>query len=196
MTGALGQFAVHGDQILHTADFARQGDLPMRHAHFLRQSSGLERRSDHGLVHHLFGIPGLGACAVQVHQTGEQLLVQAAPVNADTHGLVPAHGRFNHQTELAVVLVALADIAGVDAVFGQCLRAARVVGQQTVAVVMKVADQRHVDAHAIELVAHMRDGLGSLGCVNGDADQFGAGKGKLFDLNGGADDIDRVGVGH
>ena len=149
----------------------------MRHAHFLRQSSRLEGRSDHGLVHHLFGIPGLGARAVDVHQTGEQLLVQAAPVDANAHRFVPAHGRFNHLAELAVVFVALANIAGVDTVFGQRLRAARVVRQQAVTVVMKVTDQRYVDAHAIELVAHMRDSFGRLRRVDRDADHLGARQG-------------------
>ena len=41
----------------------------------------------------------------------------------------------------------------------------------------------------------MRHG-GGLGVVDGDAHQLGAGLGELLDLDGGADDVDRVGVGH
>ena len=68
-------------------------------------------------------------------------------------GLLPADGRFDHLAELPVALVALADVAGVDAVLGQRLRAVGKLGEQAVAVVVEVAHQRHVDAHAVELLA-------------------------------------------
>ena len=102
---------------------------------------------------------GSARAAVLVHQLRQQFLVEAAPVDADAHRLVPAHRRLDHLAELPVALVALADVAGIDAVLGQRLGAGRVVGQQPVAVVVEVADQRHVDAHAIELLAdvgHLR----------------------------------------
>ena len=74
--------------------------------------------------------------------------------------------RLDHLRELAVVLVALADVAGVDAVLGQRLGAGRIVGQQAVAVVVEVADQRHVDAHAVELLADVRHRRRRLGRVD------------------------------
>ena len=64
---------------------------------------------------------GCGALRVLVHQLREQFLVEAAPVDADAHGLVPLQRRFDHLRELAVALVALADVAGIDAVLGQRL---------------------------------------------------------------------------
>ena len=71
------------------------------------------------------GVLRLGAARVLVHQLGEQLLVEAAPVDADAHRLVVAHRRLDHLRELAVVLVALADVARVDAVLRQRLGAGR-----------------------------------------------------------------------
>jgi hypothetical protein len=53
----------------------------------------------------------------------------------------------DHLRELAVVLVALADVARVDAVLRQRLGAGRIVAEEAVAVVVEVADQRHVDTH-------------------------------------------------
>ena len=49
--------------------------------------------------------------------------------------------------ELRVALVLEADIAGIDAVFVERLGAGRMIGEQLVADVMEVADERHVDAH-------------------------------------------------
>jgi hypothetical protein len=123
-------------------------------------------------------------------------LVKATPVHANANRLIETHGRFDHLTELQIALVALAHVAGVDAVFGQRLGTRWVVGQQAVAVVMEVADQGHIDAHFVELVANVRHSLGGFGGVDGDAHHLGASDGQLFDLDGGADHVDRVGVGH
>ena len=51
------------------------------------------------------------------------------------------------------LLVALPTLPGLMRYFGQRLGAGRKLGQQAVAVVVEVADQRHVDAHAVELLA-------------------------------------------
>ena len=61
---------------------------------------------------------------------------------------------------------------------------------------MEVAHQRHVDAHAVELIADVRHGGGRLRRIDGDAHEFGAGHRQLLDLDGRLDRIDRVGVGH
>jgi len=76
------------------------------------------------------------------------------------------------------------------------LRARRVVGQQAVAVVVEVADQRHVDAHAVELLADVGHRGGGLWRVDRDADHLGAGDREFLDLDRGADRVDRVGVRH
>ena len=93
---------------------------------------------------------------VLVHQPREQILVEAAPVDADAHRLAVAAGDLDHLGELRVALAAAADVAGVDAVLCQRFGAGRVRPQQLVAVEMEVADDRHGDARAARAVATMR----------------------------------------
>ena len=89
------------------------------------------------------GSRGLG---VLVHQPRQQFLIERAPVDADAHRLVVLDRHLDDLGELRVALVLEADIAGIDAVFVERLGAAGVIGQQRVAVVVEVADERHVDA--------------------------------------------------
>ena len=187
---------VHGNQVLHAADLARQRDVVAVQANGFGFFGRVQRRGDERLVHHLARVPRLVALGVLVHQAGEQVLVQAAPVHADANGFVVPGRDFHHLAKLAVAFVAPAHVAGVDAVFGQRLGAGRMVAQQTVAVVVKVADQRHVNAHAVELLPDVRHGLGGFVVVDGDAHQLRARQRQLFDLNGGADGVGGVGVGH
>jgi hypothetical protein len=53
--------------------------------------------------------------------------------------------------ELRVLLLAEADIARIDAVLVERLGAARMIGEQRVADVVEVADQRHIHAHLEQL---------------------------------------------
>ena len=69
-------------------------------------------------------------------------------------------------------------------------------GEQTVAVVVKIADQRHVAAHVIQHLADARHLRGGLGSVHGDAHQFGTGLGQFIHLTRSALRIGGVGVGH
>jgi hypothetical protein len=63
-------------------------------------------------VHDLPRLLRLGAAGVVVHHLRQQLLVEAAPVDADAHRLGDARGDLDHLRELPVVLLALADVAG------------------------------------------------------------------------------------
>ena len=49
--------------------------------------------------------------------------------------------------ELPVLLFLEADIAGIDAIFIERLGAGRMIGQECVAVIVKIADDRHLDVH-------------------------------------------------
>ena len=98
--------------------------------------------------------------------------------------------------ELAVPLVLEADIAGIDAVFVERLGAARMIGEQFVADVMEVADDRHVDAHLEQPLLDVRYRRRRLVAVDGDAHEFGAGAGERRHLARGALDVGGVGVGH
>ena len=136
-------------------------------------------------MHHGAGVFRRGQLRVLVHEAGEQILVEAPPVHADAHRLVVPDGDVDDGGELPVALVLEADIAGVDAVFGESFSAGRMLGEQRVAVIVEVADQRHVDAARVELVADMRHGGGSLVAVHGDAHELRAGAGKGRDLGHG-----------
>ena len=196
MVGAAGQLLVHRDQVLHARDLAGQHDVVAVEANLFGPARGIQCRGDQRFVHHLPGIPGLGTLRVVVHQTRQQVLVQAAPVDADADRLVPAGGNLDHLGKLPVTLVTATDVAGVDAVLGQRLGAGRVVGQQAVAVVVEIADQRHMHAHAVQLLADVRHGLRGLVVVDRDAHQLRTRQRQLLDLDRGTDGVRGVGVGH
>ncbi len=94
------------------------------------------------------------------------------------------------------MLVALAHVTRIDTVFGQRLRAIRVIGQKPVAVVVEVTHQRHINAHAVQLLADIGNRLRRLRGVDGDAYHLRAGVGEFLDLDGRADRVHRVRIGH
>ena len=98
--------------------------------------------------------------------------------------------------ELPIPLVLEADIAGIDAVFVERLGAGGMVGQQLMADVMEIADQRRRHAHLREPVADMRHGGGGLVAIDGDAHQLRARARQRRDLARRRFDVGRVGVGH
>ena len=68
--------------------------------------------------------------------------------------------------------------------------------EELVAVEVEIADQRHVAAQRVELLADRRHGGGGFGRVDGDAHQFRAGVGERLDLRHRRRDVGGVGVGH
>ncbi len=158
---------------------------------------GREQRGlHHGLAHHRVGGGGRGALGVLVHQAGQKLLIERAPIGADAHGLAVLDRHFDDGRELAVALVLEADIAGIDAVFVERLGAGRMIGEQLVADIVEIADQRHEAVLPRQLVADMRHGGGGLVAIDRDAHQLGAGAGERRDLRDGGVDIGRIRIGH
>ena len=155
-----------------------------------------QRRLHHRLVRDGARVVRRRRRRVLVHQVGQQLLIERAPVDADAHRLVVLDRHLDDRGELRVALVLEADIAGIDAVLVERLGAGRIVGQQRVAVVMEVADDRHVHAHLRQPLLDVRHGGGGLVAVDRDAHDFGAGAGQRRHLARGALDVGRVGVGH
>ena len=72
----------------------------------------------------------------------------------------------------------------------------RVLDQELVAVVVEVADDRHVHAEAADLADHLGDGRGGLLGVDRDAHELRAGVREPGDLDRGPVGVGRVGVGH
>ena len=126
----------------------------------------------------------------------QQVLVERAPVGPDAHRLAVADGGLDDLPELQIALVFEADVAGVDPVFVERLGAGRMVGEQLVADIVEVADQRDLDAHRRETVADAGNGGGRLVAIDGQPHEFRAGAGERGNLAGGRFDVGGVGVGH
>ena len=129
------------------------------HAELLGQPRRLQRRLHDRLVHHGARVPRCRGARVLVHQAGQQLLVERAPVDADAHRLAVLLRQLDDGRELAVLLVLEADIAGVDAILVERGGTAGIVAQQLVADVVEIADDRHVDAAGAQLLVNARHGL-------------------------------------
>ena len=139
---------------------------------------------------------GAAEAGVLVHQVGQQRLVEGAPIGADADRLAVPDRRLDDGAELPVLLLLEADIAGVDAVLVEGLGAGRMIGEELVADIVEIADERHVDAEPVEALADARHGGRGLVAVDGDADDLGAGPGERRDLRHRRVDVGRVGVGH
>ena len=126
----------------------------------------------------------------------QQLLVERAPVRPDPHRLAVADGDLDDLAELQVALVLEADVARVDAVFIERLGARRMLGEQLVADIMEVADQRNRYAHRREPVADIGNGRRRLFAIDGQADEFRTGASERGDLPSRRLDVGGVGVGH
>ncbi len=150
----------------------------------------------HRLAHHRAGRKRLGARRVLIHQARQELLVERAPVDADPDGLRIFDRHLDDGTELPVALLAEPDIARIDAVLVERLGAGRMVGEELVADIVEVADERDLDPHLGEPVADVRDGGRRLVAVDGDADQLRAGAGERGDLGCRRVHVRRVGIGH
>ena len=193
---ACGQLAVDVPEVRHPADLRADDDPVVPQTVLFGQLRRHQGGTDHRLYQHVLGGQRVGQLRVLVHQGGQQALVKRAPVDTDAHGPVELARDVDDRYEVAVEMLACADIAGVDAVLRQCAGRSGKIGQEQVAVVVEVADQRDVHAGRVEPAAdlgHCRSG--SL-VVDGDADDLAAGcrqRGHLFD---GGRDVGRVGVGH
>jgi hypothetical protein len=158
-------------------------------------ASPAHRALDHRVERHLTRVERLGLFCVLVHQLGEQVLVERAPVHPDPYRL--GVGQRHLEDRLEVLVAPLGPhVARVDAVLGERRRHLGVLGQQEVPVVMEVANDG--DGHVP--VRESRDDLGYRLCrrlvVHGHAHQLAAGLGQGCDLLHGRVHIGGVGVGH
>jgi hypothetical protein len=168
----------------------------MRQAELFGALRALQRGGDQCGTRHFAHIFGFSLPRILVHHAHHQILVEAAPVHADAYRLAVAHGGTDHDRKRIFIAAVAPDVAGVDAVFRQHLRAIRKFGQQAMPVVMEVADQRHVATHAVQPLANKRHGSGSLRRIHRDAHQLRTGLGQFIDLPRGRFGIGGIGVGH
>jgi hypothetical protein len=191
-----GQVAVDPDQVLHAAHLARQHDAIAWQPEAFGALRTLQRGGDQRFAHDGRGIQRPGARGVLVHQPREQLLIETAPVHPDAHRLAIPAGQLDQDGELLVALRAAADVAGVDAVLVQRLRAGGELAEQLVAVEVEVAHQRHRHPHADQVVADRGNLRGCFRRVDGDAHDLRPGAGQLGHLCSGGRGVRGVGVGH
>ena len=162
----------------------------MAEAGLLGQLGGLDRALDHRVHGDVARVERVLALGVGVHHPGEQVLIEAPPVDADAHRLAVVDRDPDDRAEVLVVVLA-AHVARVDAVLGERAGAVGILGQQHVAVVVEVADHRH---------GHLLDDRGDrprrrLG-VHGDAHQLAARRVERVDLGHRPGHVGGVGVGH
>ena len=137
--------AVDRDEVLHRRDLGREDDPVLGQAESPRRARP-RSSADCTIASRITARASIGRAELRVlvHQVGEERLVERAPVRADAHGLAVADRLLDDGRELRVLLLLEADIARVDPVLGQRLGAGRMVGEELVADVVEVADQRHV----------------------------------------------------
>src|SRR5439155_6527535 len=141
-------------------------------------------------------VPRLGPTRVLIHQRGEELAIERAPVDADPHRLPVRRGDLDDPSEVIVVLLPGSDVSGIDPVLVEGARALGILREQEVAAEVEVPDDGRRDAliaHAPHDLGHR---LGRLRRVDGDADELGSRLGERRGLVGGRFGIGGVRVGH
>src|SRR5690348_11829214 len=191
-----GEFAIDAKEIARTRDFAGDDDLVLAEAAGEGELCGLQSREDHAFVNDVFRSAAEVAVSVLLHLLHDELLIERAAVHADAHGLAVVDGDFADGGELFVAAHALADVAGIDAVFVEGPGTFGIFREKDMAVVMEIADEGRVAAGIEDALLDFGHGGGGFRDVDGDADNFGAGLGKFEILPRSALCVGCVGVRH
>lgn len=124
-------------------------------------------------------------------------MVERSPIDADADLFFVGDGDLDDLGEVVIVFIAEADIAGVDAIFVEGFGHFGVFGEESVAVVMEIADEWDVrEAFFVERGADFGNGFGGGIGVDGEADEFGAGFDQFDGLFNRGLYVGGFGVGH
>ena len=115
----------------------RAGRVPRRAARCRARRRSAPRASRHRLA------AASAACALSSIMRASRSASRLPQLTPMRTGLPYSHRLLDHHGELRIALAAVADVARIDPVLGERARAVRILGQQLVAVEVKVADQRH-----------------------------------------------------
>ena len=189
------KFSVAVKQVLHLRDLGGDDDAVVRQAGLFRERCRPQRTLDHRFHIRMFSIQRFSARGVLVHHRREQVLIERAPVHADPHGLVAIDCDLNDRPEVFVPAFT-SDVARVDSVLCQRLRTSRILCEQEVPVVMKVADDGSGDPAIGDPRYQFGEGLGGVVVVDGDPHELGASACQGNHLIGGRSSVGRVGVRH
>ncbi len=140
---------------------------------------------------------GVRPLGVLVHQMGEQLLVERAPIGADAHRLAVLDRGLDDGAELAVLLLLEADIARIDAVLVERLGAGRD-GRR--AACGRCSGSRRRSARSTPILSSRSLMCGTAAAASSRSTVMRTisepARGERRDLRDGAGDIGRVGIGH
>src|SRR6266478_7072651 len=151
------ELTINCDQVLHCGYFGGQDDTVAREPDLFGACGGEERRLHHRLARHLARVARVWRAGVLVHQPHQKLLIERAPIRADAHRLAVLDRGLDNRAELPVLLFLEPDVAGIDPILVERLRAGRMIGQEFMADVMKIADDRYPHAHLQQPLLDARD---------------------------------------
>ena len=144
-------------------DLAGDDDLIFAQAALQGELGGFHGGEDHALVDDLFGGEAEIAVGILLHLAHDQFLIERAAIDADAHGLAVIAGDSADRGELFVAALAGADVAGIDAVLVESASAVGIFGQQDVAVVVEIADERSFAAGVEHALLDFGDSGGGFG---------------------------------
>ena len=160
---------------------------------------GERRRTDAALHHRvdvdIAPVARLSHARVLVHHRRQQVLIERSPVHTDPNRLVVRFRDLDDGPEILIPALA-ADVAGVDAVLRQRRRAAGVLREEQVTVVVKVPDDRHGEPripYASHDLGNCRGGFVGVDC---DAHQLRPGIRERDHLCRGSRRVRCIGIGH
>ena len=104
--------------------------------------------------------------------------------------------RLDHHAKIAVLLREESDIAGIDPVFGERFSASRILAQEEMAIVVKVADDRDVCTDLGNPVPDVRNCCCRFGAINSNPHQLRARIRELGHLARRRLDLSGIGIGH
>ena len=179
LIGGAGQLAVDRDEIARSRGLARDDDLVLPQSALEGERRRFDRREHHALVEDLFRGETEIAVGVLLHPHHDQLLIERAAVDADAHRLAVVDRDFADRRELLVAPFPGADVARIDAVLVERGRALGIPGQEQVAVVVEVADERRLASGVEHPPLDLGHRGGGLGEIDRDPHHVGSGFGKL-----------------
>ena len=151
IVGARREPAVRVDEVAHARHLRRQDDPVVAEARLLGQLGGPHRRLDHRVDHHVAGVARLGGARRSPPSASVSSCWSSDPqLTPIRTGLSLAIAARTIVWKLASWCLR-ADVARVDPVLVERRGHLRVVHEQLVAVVVEVADDRHVDAEVADL---------------------------------------------
>ena len=159
VVAARGQVAVHRDRSCTPADLAREHDAVRAAGRAPRPPRRVQGRADHRLAQHRVGAQRLGAAPRSRPSAREQLRVEDAPVDADAHRLAVAMAASIMVANCSSGCAPCPTLPGLMRYLARASAQSGNSAQQLVAVVVEVADQRHVEAVRVEALAdrgHLR----------------------------------------